>query len=883
MSFDSALAKSYVVDRHGAQVPVRFDQITARNEELCSDSRYGPELASLDCPTITAMVVSRFRPGMTTRELDAETAALCTQLATHHSDYERLAARIFISDLHKRTPAALTAMAADIHRAAAGASRLSPALRAVLALAGEAVDAALVHDRDFRLRFFGYQTMAGSYLIRPAVRDVDSTLLDDQLAERPQHLYMRIALGVFAVPTPAEFRTLGSIEGSARQRDRVMASLPAAFEFYHALSTQRVSNATPTMLNSGTVVPQLSSCFQYGTADDLRQLFKSVKDVALTSKWSGGVSIWLHGVRAEGAVIRSTNGRSSGIKRYVKILNDTQMYVDQGGKRPGAFAVYLGVDHADIHTFLRIARLKGEEANKGLSAPDLKYALWVPDLFMEALEAQIAAEAKPGASEGSENKSRATAGDWHLFSPDEAPGLHLAYGNEYRALYAKYVAEGRYRRVVKAKDVVLEAFETWSQVGTPYVMYKDAINRCSNLANVAPICSGNLCSEVLMPSWSRHDAPEFARFHPGNAAGGETGVCNLAAICLESFLRVPPGTPRGAVELDWAGIAAAARLEVRALNRVIDQTAYPTEDGRRSNVRHRPIGIGIMGLADVLARLKLSYGSPEALSVARGIAAVIYHAAVAESAALARADGPYETFPGSPISAGRLQPDLWVASDKLGAGWEEQVEIDTGGYLTPKHWSELRVAAAAGVRNCYVTAYMPTATTSNIVGQNESFEPFTANIYTRKTLAGEFIVVNRHLMAELGELGLWNDEMRRAVLAAQGSVQGIAAIPFEIRRRYRTARELHQTFILRTAAAMAPFICQSMSMNAFFNAPDLPKILRFLLEGWRMGLKTGMYYCHTRPAAGSQMTSVQKGGEAQKGEAEVDAGSCSRAGGACTV
>lgn len=864
-------AKSYVVDRHGSHVPVRFDQITDRNAALCSDPKYGPVLAALDCPMITAMVAGRFRPGMTTRELDAETAALCTQLASHHSDYERLAARIFISDLHKRTPEASSTMFAELYRQSA-ATRLSESFRAVVQMAPAAIDMALVPERDYRLRFFGFQTMARSYLLRPAARSAESSLLDDQLLERPQHLYMRVALGIFTVPTPAECRELGSLASSARQRDRVMASLAPAFEFYNALSLQRVSNATPTMLNAGTIVPQLSSCFQFGTGDDLAQLFRTVKGVALTSKWSGGVSVWLHNVRASGAVIRSTNGHSSGIKPYIKILNDVQIYVNQGGNRPGAFAVYLSVDHDDVFELLAAARLKGEDANKSTNSPDLKYSLWVPDLFMEALDKQVENEMR--VLNGGVDDVR--AGDWHLFSPDEAPGLHLVCGDEYRALVARYVAEGRHRRVVKAKDIFLEAFKTWSQGGTPYWLNKDNINRFSNLMNVAPICSGNLCTEVLMPSWSRHDAPEFARFHPDNAAGGEVGVCNLAALCLESFLIDGPALPT----LDWKEIRAAAALETRVLNRVIDQTFYPTKDCQRSNVRHRPIGIGIMGLADVLVRLKLAYGSPDALRVARGIAAVIYFSAMSESVALAKRDGPYSSYLGSPASNGLLQPDLWHRAGKLEDDWPAQVAEVTNGLIRPEDWVQLRHDIAEfGLRNCYVTAYMPTATTSNIVGQNECFEPFTSNLYTRKTLAGEFLVVNRHLMAELTSLGLWDDTMRRAVLAAGGSIQQISAIPEAIRRRYRTARELHPTLILRTAQAMSPFICQGMSMNVYFNDLEVSKLLRFLFEGWRMGLKTGMYYCHSRPETGTQMTSVQKPGD----DRSDDAGSCSRAGGACTV
>ncbi len=1245
---------SYVVDRHGKRVPIHFDLITERNETLRSRPAYGPPLGAIDSALVTAEVVRRFRNGMTTRELDAETAAICFQLATHHDDYECLAARLHVSDLHKRVPAGLAAAVAAITAAAPdpGSVRVGGELARVIRRAAAAVDARLVADRDYRFRFFGWQTLARGYLLRPTARREESTLLDDQPMERPQHLYMRIALGVFVCRPDGR--------GDEAPEAAFAARLADAFAFYDALSTQRVSNATPTMLNAGTIVPQLSSCFQLATGDDLGTLFDTVKTAAMTSKWSGGVSLWLHNVRAEGALIRKTGGRGSGVKRYIKILQEVQLYVDQGGNRPGAFATYLGVDHDDVFTYIAMARPKGEEALKSLNAPDLKYALWVPDLFVEALIAQIENAERVEAG-GADDPA---AGDWHLFSPDTAPGLHLAWGGEYRALVARYVAEGRHRRVVKAGDIVREAFKTWAQNGGLYWLHKDHVNRKSNLQNVAPICSSNLCvaagtlvltesghvpieglagrearvwngkewstvavrqtaaeaelvrveldngasldctpyhkfydeggrevragllrpgaklekspawprvaggtslahaytsgffaadghhtkgrarcqnpadeggdvcrhhqsraghwprdgqcrawcgynaanlygakkdlldaldvhpdcaglctaadrltvnlvddllpkdhvpleadlesrlawfaglcdgdgcatrngsnyslqvssvdrgflertrlmlqtlgcdpkvklmnatrravfgaaeyecrpcyrllvsswdldtlihlgfrtnrlafpgratpardarqfvkvvavravpgvhptycfteplrhrgvfngvltgqcCEITLPSWSAFDAPDFARFHPDNGAGGEFGVCNLAAVCLESFLvertfrceagaepgtftavtgsfaasslvwhdpaggqaraaarglsgaanmaGVAPGVELRGWGLDYVQIMGAAALELRALDRVIDLTFYPSEECRRSNQRHRPVGIGIMGLANVLARLGLAYGSPEACAVARAVAAAVYLGALRESCRLAEEAGPYASFAGSPISEGRLQPDLWVEAGHLAPGWEEQVAAATGGAITPAMWAEARAAARRGVRNGYLTACMPTASTSNIVGQNESFEPFTSNLYTRRTNAGEFTIANRHLMAELAALGLWDDRMRREVIAAGGSVQGVDRIPADVRRRYKTAREVHPSLLGRMAAAIAPFVCQSMSLNAYFDRPDLPRILRFLIENWRAGLKTGMYYCHTQPAAGAQKATARSG------------------------
>lgn len=1225
---------SYVVNRRGEQVPVEFDRITARNEELRSDPRYGRELASIDSPTITADVVRRFRNGMTTRELDAETADICIQLATHHYDYESLAARVLVSDLHKRTPASQEEMVAALWRAAPTEAyvRLSEEFAGIVRRAAPALDARLDFSRDYRFRYFGFKTLARSYLIRSACRP-SSAGEEPPLTERPQHLYMRIALGLFMCRPDGK--------GHLAPPQEFAENLALAMQMYDALSLQLVSNASPTILNAGTRHPQMSSCFQNATGDDLPALFEALTTAALCSKWSGGVSIWLHGVRAEGAPIRKTGGRSQGLGPYLRLQNDVQLYVDQGGNRPGAFAMYLSVDHADIFTFLAAGRRKGGEALGRHSAPDVKYALWVPDLFMEALLAQMEAE-RVAAAGGAPDP---TAGDWYLFCPDEdaAPGLHLCWGEEYSQLYRRYVEEKRYSRRVKAGDIIAEAFKNWSQEGTPYVLFKDKINAKSNMRNVAPICSSNLCvsgstlvltrtghreirsllgqeievwngaewstvtpgqtseaspllrveldsgahvdctpehkfyvknsyrsgpvetraqqlrpgdklekaaewpviaegrplahaytngfftadghyrsekrrcsrratqgetcakhvgfaaawpsdgqcraycavhaahlygpkkalidalslhpispgkyenrakdrltvnlvddlmakyevpltadldsrlewfaglcdgdgtvvrvgssmgvqlasvnldfllatrlmlqtmgcdpkviksadagvqliagkdyqckalyrlqvtphdldrlfglgltfyrltfagygtptrnarrhakvvrvvpleglhptycfteplrhrgvfngvltgqcSEVLIASWSSHDAPKFARFHPDNGRGGEVGVCVIAAVCLESFVRgrageaqgssaaaeltpltpdrprettrVSPGGHDFSEDFDFPGLIAAAGLEARALNRVIDIGYHPTPECRRSCQRHRPIGIGIMGLADVYARLSLDYGSPRAVALAQAIAACVYYGALTASAQLAEKEGPYESFPGSPTASGQLQPDLWVAAGDLRPGWEEAISDATGGLLGLADWAALRAAAARGVRNVYVTAYMPTATTSNIVGQNECFEPFTSNVYTRKTLAGEFLLINRHLQEDLIRSGLWSESLRRALLAHGGSVQGVPGVPPALQRRYRTARELHPSHLVRTVAAMAPFICQSASLNLFLDTPELPKILRFLVEGWRAGLKTGLYYVHTKPSAGTQKTAL---------------------------
>ena len=1035
--------KIYVIDRHGNMQCVKFDLITARNEELCSNPIYGQTITSIDCPKITADIVRRFKSGITTRELDAETADLCNQYSTHHTDYELLAARICINDLHKRTFKSLDDMIQQIidYHSKAKQSDVKRFIR----FSDEFIEIMKRSDarnridpyRDYKFRFFGYQTLMRSYLIHLYNEKTSSSLLSDDVYERPQDLYMRVALGIFACQPDGK--------GASASDEVFNKRLADAFKFYDMLSMHRVSNASPTLLNAGTNVRQMSSCFQLATGDDLNTLLDTVTHAGLISKWSGGISIWLHNIRADGAPIRSTGGVSTGIKNYIPVLNAVQEYVNQGGKRPGAFAMYLSVDHDDIFTFLQLINPKsvGE-----LSAPKLKYALWVPDLFMEALIAQI--ENDDNVRRGGVNNPN--AGDWYLFSPDVAPNLHLVYGDEYRKLVNKYISEGRYRRIVKAGEIVSEAFKSWAHSGIPYWLNKDNINKKSNMMNVAPISSSNLCvagdtlilvksghkrieelcgqqvdvwngnewsnvtvvktndaaelvrvtfddgayyidctpyhkfyvgnkevraaelkhgdliynekrpivgdlqmnrnkfnqlwtsiivdganyriqsnnldearlmlqlmgccpfvengeivmdaeeyksvmngtyahksslpsyshvhsvepleglhktycfneplrhrgvfngvlagqcCEITIPSWSDFDVPEFIKFNPDNTSG-ESGVCNLASICLDSF--VDDKT------INYLELIDAARMETRVLNKIIDLNHYPTKECERSNRRHRPIGIGIMGLADVLARLELAYGSPEACAVARAIAASIYYGALIESIDLAKVDGPYESFNGSPFSKGEIQPDLWTKLGQL-EEWEQEVAATTHNILTPELWAKLRVDIKGGIRNAYLTAYMPTATTSNIVNQNECFEPFTSNLYVRQTLAGEFTIVNRHLVNTLAKLNLWDEDMRTDLLSSGGSVKNIDRIPQDVKRRFLTAREIHPSHIIKMCKAMAPFIDQSMSMNLFLSEPMLPKITRFLVEGWRAGLKTGMYYCHTKPAAGAQKTAVSK-------------------------
>lgn len=832
--------RRYVVDRRGNAVDVRFDRITDRLSALCAEPRCGRALEAVDVIGVVTAVIDRFRNGMTTRELDLAAAEVCAERSTRHREYDLLAARILVSDLHKRTPESMRDMIAVLRRSPA--CRVADGLAAAVARGGAAIDARLDFARDYRFGLFGYQTLARIFLQTGGERN--------EVTERPQHLYMRVALGVFA-------------QAAADAPEPVWArALEEAFEFYDALSLHLVSNASPTMLNVGTPYPQASSCYQMSVGDDMVSLMMTVGELGIISCKSAGISLALHEMRSIGSLIRSTGGTAKGVCAYAPIINDVQIYSDQGGRRPGAVAIYLAVDHADVLSFIEMAR----PTNPGVyKAAELKYALWVPDRFMRVLAAEIAAEAAGAAEtaaaveaagvsvEAREEAAKTAkakaasvakaAGAWHIFDPRVAPGLQLVHGAAYDALYEQYVAEGRYCKCIRASDIIHAAHKSWAACGVPYVLFKDHINAKTNMMNVAPITSSNLCAEITLPCWSNFDAEKYGAFHPDNAAGGEIGVCNLASICLESFVDA-------AHCLDYGGIIAAAALEARVLNRVIDLNAYPDEKARRSNRRHRPIGIGIMGFADVLADLRIAYGSTKALTIAQAAAACVYYGAASQSAADAVAEGPYASYAGSPVSAGRLTPDLWAERGELAADWEDAIAATTRGALTPAMWAELRRAAATtGMRNAYLTAMMPTATTSNVVGQNECFEPFTSNLYTRQTLAGEFVLVNRHLVRELSLLGLWNEELRRDIVARQGSVKGHPRIPADVARRYLTAREIHPTKVVRTAAALAPFVCQSLSMNLWLAAPDLPRILRFLFEAHAAGLKTGMYYCHTLPAA----------------------------------
>lgn len=587
------------------------------------------------------------------------------------------------------------------------------------------------------------------------------------------------------------------------------SDLKRAFETYDIMSQKLMTHATPTLFNAGTPRQQLSSCYLLSMHDDsIAGIYKTLGDCAAISKYAGGIGLHIHNIRARGALIRGTNGTSNGLVPMLRVFNNTARYVDQGGgKRNGSFAVYLEPWHADVEDFLKLKLNSGSEEER---ARDLFYALWIPDLFMKRVEAD---------------------GEWTLFCPSEAPGLADVWGADFERLYEQYEKEGRGRKVVKAQKLWFQILDAQMETGTPYLVYKDAANKKSNQQNLGTIKSSNLCSEII----------EFSNSQ-------ETAVCNLASLALPSFVK------DGA--FDFQELMRVVRVATRNLNRVIDINFYPTPETKRSNMRHRPIGLGIQGLADVFAMLKLSWEGEEAAKLNQLIFEHIYYAAVETSCELADEEGAYETFrehadpysspthsgwgmnPGSPASQGRLQPDLWDVKP-----------------ISELDWDGLRKRAKKGMRNSLLVAPMPTASTSQILGFNECFEPFTSNLYTRRTLAGEFIIVNKYLLKELMDLGIWSEELKQQIIARNGSVQGIPGIPEDIQQRYKTTWEIKQRFLIDMAAARGAFICQSQSLNLFLADPNYAKLTSMHFHAWKQGLKTGCYYLRTKaPVAAQKFT-----------------------------
>ncbi|MEN9413889.1 MAG: ribonucleoside-diphosphate reductase, alpha subunit, partial [Bacteroidota bacterium] len=689
-------------------------------------------------------------------ELDNLAAETAATMATIHPDYALLAARIAVSNLHKETDKSFSRVVNALYhyidpKTGDRAGLISDDIQHLVQQHKERLDAAIIYDRDFEFDYFGFKTLERSYLLR----------MNGKVVERPQHLFMRVAVGVHG------------------------SDIDAAIETYNLMSERWFIHATPTLFNAGTPKPQLSSCFLLSmTEDSINGIFETLQRCALISQSAGGIGLSIHNVRATGSYIKGTGGTSNGVIPMLRVFNDAARYVDQGGgKRKGAFAVYLEPWHADVFEFLELKKNHGKEE---LRARDLFYALWISDLFMERVKSDS---------------------DWSLFCPNEAPGLYDVYGEKFEALYHQYEQEGRARKTVKARDLWTAILESQVETGTPYILYKDAANRKSNQQNLGTIRSSNLCTEII-----EYTAPD------------EVAVCNLASLALPKY--VVNG------QFDFDKLVEITRVVTRNLNKVIDINYYPIPEARNSNMRHRPIGLGVQGLADAFILCGMAFDSEEARQLNKDIFEAMYFAAVTESCDLAEKSGAYETFQGSPMSKGLFQFDLWDVTPS--GRWD---------------WASLRERVKKhGLRNSLLVAPMPTASTSQILGNNECFEPYTSNLYTRRTLAGEHIVVNKHLMRDLVRLGLWNDEMREAIMAANGSIQGIEVIPQNIRDIYKTAYEISQKVIIDMSADRGAFICQSQSLNVFMEAPTFAKLSSMHFYAWQKGLKTGMYYLRSKAA-----------------------------------
>ncbi|CAK9201841.1 unnamed protein product [Sphagnum jensenii] len=778
----------YVIKRDGRQEAVHFDKITARLKKLS----YGLNPEHCEPVLVAQKVCMGVYKGVTTSQLDELAAETAAAMTANHPDYAILAARIAVSNLHKNTKKSFSETVKDMYFHVNGESNLKAPLIAddvydVIMKNAARLDSEIIYDRDFDYDYFGFKTLERSYLLK----------VNGRVVERPQHMLMRVAVGIHK------------------------SDIEAVLKTYHTMSQRWFTHASPTLFNAGTARPQLSSCFLVCMKEDsIEGIYDTLKECAVISKSAGGIGLSVHNIRATSSYIRGTNGTSNGIIPMLRVFNDTARYVDQGGgKRKGAFAVYLEPWHADVFDWLELRKNHGKEESR---ARDLFYGLWVPDLFMKRVQ---------------EN------GTWSLFCPNEARGLADLWGDEFESLFVKYEKEGKAKKVVQAQKLWFAILEAQIETGNPYMLFKDACNRKSNQQNLGTIKSSNLCTEIV----------EFT-------SPDETAVCNLASLALPRFVRekgVPleshPTKLMGSKGFknrffDFEKLGEITELVTRNLNRIIDVNYYPVETAKRSNLRHRPIGIGVQGLADAFILLGMPFDSTEAQKLNKEIFETIYYHALRTSADLAAEEGIYETYAGCPISKGILQPDMWDVepSDR----WD---------------WSALREKIRKnGVRNSLLVAPMPTASTSQILGNNECFEPYTSNIYSRRVLSGEFVVVNKHLLSDLTNMGLWTSELKNQVIYHNGSIQQIKGIPAELKSIYRTVWEIKQRSLVDMAADRGAYIDQSQSLNIHMDQPNFGKLTSLHFYTWSKGLKTGMYYLRSRAAADAIQFTVDSSGMKKK-------------------
>jgi ribonucleoside-diphosphate reductase alpha chain len=757
----------FVLKRDGRKESVKFDKVTARIQKLC----YGLSPEHVEPFSVAQKVIEGIYDGVTTSELDNLAAEVAASLTTKHPDYALLASRIAISNLHKNTKKSFSETMKDLYnyvdpKTGYKAQLIADDVIQIIQENAEILDSTIIYDRDFGYDYFGFKTLEKSYLLK----------MDGRVAERPQHMIMRVSVGIHK------------------------EDIESAIKTYTMMSERWFTHATPTLFNAGTPKPQLSSCFLLSMQNDsIDGIYDTLKQTAKISQSAGGIGLSIHNVRATGSYIRGTNGTSNGIVPMLRVFNDTARYVDQGGgKRKGSFAIYMEPWHADIFDFLELKKNHGKEE---LRARDLFLALWIPDLFMKRVE---------------EN------GSWSLFCPNEAPNLYNCHGEEFEKLYTRYEQEGRARKIIKAQELWFAIMESQIETGNPYMLYKDACNEKSNQKNLGTIRSSNLCTEII--EYTSED---------------EVAVCNLASIALPRF--VIDG------KFDHQKLFEITYQVTKNLNKIIDVNYYPVDEAKNSNMRHRPIGIGVQGLADTFILLRMPFESEEAKDLNREIFETIYYASMTASKDLAILEGPYQTFKGSPVSQGIFQFDMWGVTP--GPRWEWDVLKEE----VKKH----------GVRNSLLLAPMPTASTSQILGNNECFEPYTSNIYTRRVLSGEFVVVNKHLLRDLVKLGIWDNNLKNKIIAANGSVQDIPEIPQDIKELYKTVWEIKQRSIIDMAADRGAFICQSQSLNLFIQDANFAKLTSMHFYSWKKGLKTGMYYLRTKAAADAIKFTVEKQAEPQ--------------------
>jgi ribonucleoside-diphosphate reductase alpha chain len=764
----------YVVKRDEKKEAVKFDKITARIIKMC----YG--LDPLVSPESVAMkVIEGIYDGVSTSDLDNLAAEVAAAKTIDHPDYALLASRIAVSNLHKETKKTFSEVMSDLYyyidpKTNQKASLLADDVFNVIQEHKETLDSSIIYDRDFRYDYFGFKTLTRSYLMK----------LNGKIAERPQQMLMRVALGIHK------------------------SDIAGAIKTYHLMSEGWFTHATPTLFNSGTPKPQMSSCFLLTMKEDsIEGIYETLKACAQISQSAGGIGLSIHNIRATGSYIKGTNGTSNGIVPMLRVFNDTARYVDQGGgKRKGSFAMYIEPWHADVFDFLDLKKNHGKEEQR---ARDLFFALWIPDLFMQRVK---------------EN------GEWTLMCPHECPGLSDVHSAEFVALYTKYEQEGKGRKTIKAQDLWFKILESQIETGTPYMLYKDAANSKSNQQNLGTIKSSNLCTEII-----EYTAPD------------EIAVCNLASLALPKYVTEEK-------TFDHDKLFEVTYQATLNLNKIIDENFYPVEAAKNSNLRHRPIGLGVQGLADTYILMGFPFESDDAKKLNKEIFETIYYASMTASKDLSKELGPYSTYEGSPVSKGIFQPDMWgvTPSDR----WE---------------WSLLKEEVQKyGVRNSLLLAPMPTASTAQILGNNECFEPYTSNIYTRRVLSGEFIIVNKHLLKDLVKAGLWNKDMRQKIMTANGSVQNIKEVPQNLKALYKTAWEISQKAIIEQSADRGAYICQSQSLNIFMENANFGKLTSMHFYGWEKGLKTGMYYLRTKAATDAIKFTVEKTIAAEPASVDVE-------------